>query len=124
MPSKRKPITFSELNPPGNTPAEAKGRGAILRSAAEVAAEQTILETQKSRNPEIQNGEYPELQQTGIMENQQTGIPEVENAGNRARYPKATYRISPEALMAIEETKFILRRRYKVKVNLEEIAEE
>jgi hypothetical protein len=100
MPSKRRPISFPELEP--------KGRGAILRSAEEVAAEKQLLESQESGMPEIQHA----------------GITETQHAGNRASYPKATYRLSPEALEAIDEAKRILRRRHNIKVSLEEIAEE
>lgn len=51
-------------------------------------------------------------------------VPESEQTGNRARYTKVTYRLSPDAIDAIEEAKSILKRRYKLKVSLEEIAEE
>ncbi len=100
MPNKRRPISFPELEP--------KGKGAILRSAEEVAAEQEILESQ----------------QAGIPENQQSSVAEGQSAGNRAGYPKATYRLSPQALEAIDEAKRILRRQHNTRVSLEEIAEE
>ena len=100
MPSKRRPISFPELEP--------KGRGAILRSAEEVAAEKQLLESQEA----------------GMPDSQHAVVPESQHAGNRASYPKATYRLSPEALEAIDEAKRILRRRHNIKVSLEEIAEE
>ena len=100
MPSKRRPISFPELEP--------KGRGAILRSAEEVAAEKQLLESQEA----------------GMPDDQHAAMPENQHTGNRASYPKATYRLSPEALEAIDEAKRILRRRHNIKVSLEEIAEE
>ena len=44
-------------------------------------------------------------------------------APDRTAYPKATYRISPEAVEALEDAKRTLRRTYKLKATLEEIAE-
>lgn len=81
---------------------------------------------QKSSKPESQKTSNPELQNTG------SGIPEIQISRNpvnqkalkRETYTKATYRLCDEALDAIEHTKRLLRRQYKTKVNLEEIAEE
>ena len=66
----------------------------------------------------------PANQHTGDTEIWRAGTPETEGKGRRTGYPKATYRLSPEALEAIDETKRMLRRRYKIKASLEEIAEE
>jgi vacuolar-type H+-ATPase subunit I/STV1 len=107
--AKRRPVSFPELDAP-------RGKGAILRSTEEVEAEQQLLENQEaghqanklSVDPELQNARNPESQQSG----------------SRAEYTKATYRLSPEALEAIDDAKRILRRRYQAKVSLEEIAEE
>jgi hypothetical protein len=51
-------------------------------------------------------------------------MPDLEPNGNRSKYPKATYRLSPEAVEAIDEAKRLLRRRHQIKASLEEIAEE
>jgi hypothetical protein len=74
---------------------EKKGQQAILRSADEVAAEEKALLSQEAEAV----------------------------APDRTTYPKATYRMSPEAVEAIEDAKRTLRRTYKLKVSLEEIAE-
>ena len=82
--------------------------------------------------PENHLSRIPESQNTGNTENQKDGKPESQNTGKmanqktvkRATYPKITYRICPEALNAIEDTKHILKREYQIKANLEEIAEE
>ncbi len=116
MPSKRQPISFPELEP--------KGRGAILRSAEEVAAEEQLLETQEAGMPESQHFNIPDTQKAGIPESQLSGSQEIQDGGNRADYPKATYRLSPETLDAIDDAKRILRRQHGIKVTLEEIAEE
>jgi len=110
MANKRRPISFPELD------ATPKGKGAILRSAEEVEAEQQMLESQQSSNLENQNPSMPE--------SWNSELPEVPQVANRAGYPKATYRLSPEALEAIDDAKRVLRRRYQARVTLEEIAEE
>ena len=110
MANKRRPVSFPELD------AAPKGKGAILRSAEEVEAEQQMLENQRASNLESQN--------TSIPESRNNDLPEGPQLGNRAEYPKATYRLSPEALEAIDDAKRVLRRRYQAKVTLEEIAEE
>ena len=110
MANKRRPVSFPELD------AAPKGKGAILRSAEEVEAEQQILENQQANNLESQNASMPE--------SWNSNLPDAPQVGNRTGYPKATYRLSPEALEAIDDTKRVLRRRYQAKVTLEEIAEE
>jgi hypothetical protein len=99
MANKRQPLTFPEL--------EGRGRRAILRSADEVQAEQETLTSTPEREPEIQNA----------------SIPDFQNA-SRTQYVKATYRLHPEAIDAIEDAKRILRRQYNLRVSLEEIAEQ
>lgn len=113
---KRQPITFEELEP--------KGRGAILRSAEEVTAEQVALESQISGIPEIQTARQPEIQTSGKPAGQKDGRSETAPSVNRATYAKATYRLSPDAMEAIDEVKRVLRRQYGIRVTLEEIAEE
>ena len=110
MANKRRPVSFPELD------AAPKGKGAILRSAEEVEAEQQILESQQSGNLDTQISSMPE--------SWNSDLPDALQVGNRAGYPKATYRLSPEALEAIDDAKRVLRRRYQAKVTLEEIAEE
>jgi hypothetical protein len=107
MASKRRPISFPELEP--------RGKGAILRTPEEIQAEQEAGEQETLEN-----------QYSGNQENQHTGIREDQKPGreaDRATYTKVTYRLSPEAVDAINEAKHILRRTYRMKVNLEEIAE-
>src|ERR1035437_8182189 len=100
MAKKRPPMSFPELEP--------KGRNTILRSIEEVRGEEALVESQE----------------TGKPGNQQTSMPESQNTGSRAEYTKVTYRLSPEAIDAINEVKRVLRREYKIKASLEEIAEE
>ncbi len=66
----------------------------------------------------------PRNKHASNTENQQYGLPDSQKASNRNEYQKATYRLSPEALEAIDEAKRALRRKHKLKVSLEEIAEE
>jgi hypothetical protein len=110
MANKRRPVSFPELD---NAP---KGRGAILRSAEEVEAEQDRLANQEAG--------IPENKYSSKVKNKHSGIPDIQKASNRNEYQKATYRLSPEALEAIDEAKRVLRRKHKLKVALEEIAEE
>jgi len=110
MANKRRPVSFPELD------AAPKGKGAILRSAEEVEAEQQMLANQQTSNPATQNTRMPESWNSDGSD--------VPPAGNRTGYPKATYRLNPEAVEAIDEAKRMLRRHYGVKVTLEEIAEE
>ena len=91
MASKRKPISFPELEP--------KGKNAILRSANEVQAEEEMLA------------------------HQHASMPDDQHAGGRAHYQKVTYRLSAEAIEAIDDAKRVLRRQYKLKASLEEIAD-
>jgi hypothetical protein len=135
MANKRKPLTFPELDELEPKP---KGRRAILRTSEEVEAEEQILEresqqtgipeNQKTSIPENKYSSNTETQQASKLENQDTSIPadvpESQDAGNRNRYPKVTYRLSPDAIDAIDEAKRILRRQYKLKASLVEIAEE
>lgn len=107
--AKRRPVSFPELDTP-------KGKGAILRSAEEVDAEQQLLESQETWEQENKL--------SGSQESLYTNIPGSQQSGNRTDYAKATYRLSSEALEAIDDAKRVLRRRYQVKVTLEEIAEE
>jgi protein tyrosine/serine phosphatase len=99
---------------------------------------------QQKEDPEFQKSRKQEPQQTSIPENKITGNqettqkipqpqnPEIQNSRKpepqkfvkREFFTKATYRLCDEALDAIEDAKKILKRQYKIKVNLEEIAEE
>jgi hypothetical protein len=74
------------------------------------------LVSQKSRKPANKQSSKLEVQQASILEEQK--------ASNRAHYPKVTYRLHPEVIDVIEDAKRLLRRRYNIKVSLEEIAEE
>lgn len=109
MASKRPTLTFPEL--------EGRGRRAILRSADEVQAEAALLEQQKTSNPENQQSRKPEHRHAGPPEGP------AEAGASRVGYPKATYRLCPDAIEAIEDAKRLLRRRYGARVTLEEIAE-
>src|SRR5690349_19295557 len=102
MATKRRPITFPEL--------EARGRRSILRDPEEVQAEEALLEGHRA----------------GMPANQQTSKPALTSATftpSRSTYPKVTYRLSPDAVEAIDEAKRTLRRTYGTRVSLEEIAE-
>jgi hypothetical protein len=107
MPSrKRPPLSFPEL--------EHRGAGAILRSAEEVQTEEEMLARQQPGMP---------------AENKPSSLArdvaaEAPGSTSRTSYPKATYRLRPETLEAIDDAKRILRRQHGIKVSLEDIAEE
>ena len=114
--AKRAVISFPEL--------EGRGRRAILRTPEEVQAEEELLESQNASNPERQSPSTPETQHADNPEIQYDSVPEVQHTGSRILYPKATYRLHPETLDAIEEAKRVLRRKYNLRISLEDIAEE
>ena len=80
--------------------------------------------SQHASMPENQHPEIPAVQVPGSSASQHPDMPDLEPNGNRSKYPKATYRLSPEAVEAIDEAKRLLRRRHQIKASLEEIAEE
>lgn len=98
MARRRAPLQFDELEP--------KGRGSILRSRAEVIAEQ-----QRSGDPEIRKSGDPGSDQSS------------RESVDRSTFMKATYRICPEANEAIDEIKRRLRKQMQRRVTYEEIAE-
>jgi hypothetical protein len=135
MASKRKPIAFSELDN-----LEPKGKGAILRTPEEIAAEearfkaadQEELEVEELHIPEIQISRNPENKKSGNQENKKSkrapspSLPDAASLSpdERASYRKCTYRIRPESLDALEDIRQVLRRRYGTRINLEVIVEE
>ena len=98
MARRRNQLQFDELEP--------KGRGSILRSRAEVLAEQ-----QTSGGPEVRKSGYPDSDHS------------IRESVDRTAFMKATYRICPEANEAIDEIKRRLRIQLKRRVTYEEIAE-
>lgn len=122
--AKRPTLAFPEL--------EARGRRAILRTHEEVQAEEAMLERQDAGTPDVQTASTPESQNAGNPAVQTSGTPEdqmsrdpaLQKSGGRMSYPKATYRLRPATLDAIEEAKRLLRRTYNLRVSLEDIAEE
>ncbi len=114
MASKRQPLTFTELEP--------KGRSAVLRSREEIEADEAVLAGQDAGIPVFQHSSDLVVPTSGSQAS--AGRSSPRGGVNRADYPKVTYRISPEALEAIDEVKRILRRKYGVRITLEEIAEE
>jgi hypothetical protein len=131
MASKRKPLTFAELD---NLPP--KGKGAILRSAEEVEAERQLLTSDVEElsfdEPSSVTSAKAEMQNYAIAEMQNSTIPPMSNAAkserpspsDRTTYAKASYRMHPDAFDAITDTKRILRRQYNLGVSFEEIAEQ
>jgi hypothetical protein len=107
MARKRQPLTFSEL--------EARGRGAILRTREEIEAEEAALAQGITQLPDTQISGFPETRTPG---NPETG-PRV----GRAAYQKVTYRISPEAVEAVDQIRRLLRQNHGLRVSREEIAE-
>jgi hypothetical protein len=83
-----------------------------------------IPRRQKASKSKSQHASMPENQHAEVPAFQPASMPDSEPNGNRTHYPKATYRLSPEAIEAIDEAKRILRRHHQVKASLEEIAEE
>jgi hypothetical protein len=88
------------------------------------ATQAQMPEIQQAGKPANQKSRKKDNQKTSKPESRKTSLPEIQQAGNRTQYPKVTYRLHPDAVDAIEDAKRILRRRYNVKVSLEEIAEE
>jgi hypothetical protein len=97
----------------------------------DTSAKQQEPRKQNTGNPEFQRPSILENQQSSSTENLNTSIPEIQkprvpviqNSAKRAFFTKATYRLCDEALAAVDDAKNILKRQYKVKVNLEEIVE-
>ncbi len=106
MTRKRLPIRFNEL--------EARGRGAVVRTREEIEAEEQMLARQVSGNPENQNSDNPDLQTSGFMVSGRVG-----GSIDRSLYEKVTYRISPDAVEAIDEIKRGMRRQHGIKVTRE-----
>jgi hypothetical protein len=96
-------------------------------------------DNKNSRNPEFKNtrkldNHNPRIQEikntsnqvsfnSGNPELKNSRIPEIRMVATREFYQKATYRLSDDALVALEDAKKILKRNYGLKVNLEEIVE-
>ncbi|NWJ53229.1 MAG: hypothetical protein HXX14_20475 [Bacteroidetes bacterium] len=116
MANKRPPVIFNELEKP-------KGKNAILRSPAEIAADNELIDEGFETVQDFKNSINQENKISGNQENAARKA-EQEKAAIRASYPKATYRLSPEAVEAIEDIKRIIRRKYKGKILLEEVVEE
>lgn len=110
MAKRRDPIRFNELEP--------RGRGAIVRTRAEIEAEEVLLANQLSGNAESQHGARPATQTFGLPDSESGS-----ERANRTLYEKVTYRISPEAVEAIDEIKRLMKRIHGIKVTREEIAE-
>ncbi|GEM_PF-6770953 len=116
MTNRRPKISFPEL--------EARGKHAILRSSEEVRAEEAMLASQDAAISESQDARLPANQQSGTSAARELESSIAQRADNRDSYTKVTYRISTQALDAIEDAKRLLRRQYGVRVSLEDIAEQ
>ncbi len=126
MPNRRKALTFSELD---NYP-QAKGKGAILRSPEEVAAEQDQQHIEELVLPTTQETDAQESTQTRKQENKETSFSEKNQEPKPSpspapisEYKKATYKMSEEALDALDESKRLLKRKHGLKASLESIVE-
>ncbi len=111
MANKRPPVEFAELDKP-------RGKGAILRSREEIETEQILSEQTSAAAGNQETGN------SGNPESLNTGIQEFKKGALRASYPKSTYRLSPEALKALNDIRHTLRWEYDSKTNLEEIVEQ
>lgn len=131
MASKRKPLTFAELD---NLKPEPKGRARILRSLEEVEAEQQLAASEveelsfgdttpsPSTKAEMRNSAKAELSNSTILQ-MSNSAKAVKAAAVRTTYAKASYRMHPDAFDAILDAKRLLRRQFNLAVSLEEIAE-
>lgn len=72
---------------------------------------------------ENKNSGIPEIQHSSIQESKNSSIQSPQPTAVRKFYSKATYRLSDAALDALSDAKNVLKRRYKLKVDLEEIVE-
>jgi hypothetical protein len=98
MANKRPKISFPELEP--------KGRHAILRTPDEVAAEAEMLATQQAG--------------TSTAESAGRLIPQQDTGHSTT---KVSYRVSSDAVDAVEDIRRMLARLYRIKVSREKIAE-
>jgi hypothetical protein len=131
-------LFFGEYAPAA--PPDSVGSSDPQTTAPATPEAQTISQDTDGKNPRHQKASNPKSQHASMPENQHTEIPasqesvtpacqhpstaDSEPNGNRTHYSKATYRLSPEAIEAIDEAKRILRRHHQIKASLEEIAEE
>jgi hypothetical protein len=91
-----------------------------------------VPESQQGRNPGSHISSEPGNQSASKSDSQKSRHPasrkpakqEIQEAVSRDRYQKVTYRLSFDAIDAIEDAKRILKRQYGVKASMEEIAEE
>ena len=109
MANKRPPVEFAELDKP-------RGKGAILRSREEIETEERLPEQTPAGNQENNDSGNPESLNAGVQENKKGAL--------RASYSKSTFRLSPEALKALNDIRHALRWEYDSKTNLEEIVEQ
>lgn len=64
-----------------------------------------------------------EMSKSAILQKQKSANAETQRAALRKTYDKTSYRLCPEAFDAIETVKRLLRRKYDMKVSLEDIAD-
>ena len=140
MAAKRKAISFPELD--NMAP---KGKGAILRTAAEVQAEQDALAALEEEDVVVEEIELPGDKKTSKQANQETSFLENKEAGKQGnqqepsspplprvdgskpeqhQYKKVTYKLRTDAVDALEDIKLTLRRNYGIKVSMEAIVQE
>ncbi len=127
MANRRKSVTFSELD----NYQQPKGKGAILRTAEEVAAEQEQLQVEELVISEPQEPGKQETLQTRKQESKETSSSGKKRSSKSTvsptpastEYKKATYKMSEEALDALDDSKRLLRREFGFKASLESIVE-
>src|SRR5215213_10583306 len=78
---------------------------------------------QETSPKSVEKSSFPENKKTRTPETQTSRTPENQNIAKREFYTKVTYRICDEAVDALGDAKSILKRQYKLKVNMEEIVE-
>ncbi len=83
----------------------------------------SIPETQQAGNMENKQAGKTAIQQTGKQESRKAGVPASQTTSTSPTLQKVTYRLSPGTIDAIEDVKLLLRRQYKIKASLEEIAD-
>lgn len=74
-----------------------------------------VLPKQISSDEDMKNSSFEEMKKRGNEE--------VRPTTKRDTYKKVNYRLCPEAIEAIEDTKLLLQRKYKIKATYEDIAE-
>ena len=100
-----------------------KGKGAEI-FFGETSPVETPPEAPASPPEPADSASVPALAQTSMPANQNDSLLANQIDGSRTHFPKATYRLAPEAIEAVDEAKRLLRRQLNIKTSQAEIVEQ